>query len=79
MRSLGATPRQLTTAALAPGALVAVAGMALAIPAAYLLSWFTPIGLARRAEISPGFEFDVAVLLGGAAVLALLLAGRAAL
>jgi hypothetical protein len=79
LRSLGATPRQLTAAALAPGALVAVAGMALAIPAAYLLSWFTPIGLARRAEISPGFAFDAAALLGGAAVLALLLAGRAAL
>ena len=79
LRSLGATPRQLTAAALAPGALVAVAGMALAIPVAYLLSWFTPIGLARRAEISPGFEFDAAAMLGGAAVLALLLAGRAAL
>jgi hypothetical protein len=79
LRSLGATPWQLTAVALAPGALVAVAGMALAIPAAYLLSWFTPIGLARRAEISPGFAFDAAVMLGGAAVLALLLAGRAAL
>ena len=78
LRSLGATPRQLTAVALAPGALVAVAGMALAIPVAYLLSWFTPIGLARRAEISPGFEFDAAALLGGAAVLALLLAARAA-
>jgi hypothetical protein len=79
LRSLGATPRQLTAVALVPGALVAVAGMALAIPAAYLLSWFTPIGLARRAEISPGFAFDAAAMLGGAAVLALLLAGRAAL
>jgi hypothetical protein len=79
LRSLGATPRQLASAALAPGALVAVAGMALAIPAAYALSWFTPIGLARRAEVSPGFAFDAAATLGGAAVLALLLAGRAAL
>jgi hypothetical protein len=79
LRSLGATPRQLTAAAAAPGALVAVAGMALAVPVAYLLSWFTPIGLARRAEISPGFAFDAAAMLGGAAVLALLLAGRAAL
>jgi FtsX-like permease family len=79
LRSLGATPRQLTAVTLAPGALVAVAGMALAIPLAYLLSWFTPIGLARRAEISPGFAFDAAAMLGGAAVLALLLAGRAAL
>jgi putative ABC transport system permease protein len=79
LRSLGAIPRQLTAMALAPGALVAVAGMALAIPLANLLSWFTPIGLARRAEISPGFAFDAAAMLGGAAVLALLLAGRAAL
>jgi FtsX-like permease family len=79
LRSLGAAPRQLTAVALAPAALVAMAGMALAIPVAYLLSWFTPIGLARRAEISPGFEFDAAAMLGGAAALALLLAGRAAL
>lgn len=79
LRSLGATPRQLAAVALVPGALVAVAGMALAIPAAYLLSWFTPIGLARRAEVSPGFEFDATAVLGGAAVLALLLAGRVAL
>jgi len=79
LRSLGATPRQLAAIAMAPGALVAAAGMALAIPAAYALSWFTPIGLARRAEVSPGFAFDAAAVLGGAAVLALLLAGRAAL
>ena len=79
LRALGAGPRQLAAAALAPGALVAAAGMALAIPGAYLLSVFMPIGLARRAEISPGLAFDAAALLGGAAVLAVLLAGRAAL
>jgi hypothetical protein len=79
LRAVGATPRQLAAIALAPGALVAMAGMALAVPAAYGLSVFTPIGLARRAEISPGFTFDVPVVLGGAAVLALLLAGRVAL
>jgi hypothetical protein len=79
LRALGARPRQLAAAALVPGALVAVAGMALAVPAAYGLSVFTPIGLARRAEVSPGFSFDAATVLGGAAVLAALLAGRAAL
>ena len=79
LRSLGVTPRQLAAAAIAPGALVAVAGMVLAVPAAYGLSVFTPIGLARRAEISPGFAFDAAAVLGGATALALLLAGRAAL
>jgi hypothetical protein len=79
LRALGTSRPQLLAVALAPGAVVAVAGMALAIPIAYGLSVFTPIGLARRAEISPGFSFDAMALLGGAAVLALLLAGRAAL
>jgi hypothetical protein len=79
LRSLGATPRQLAAAALAPGALVAAVGMTLAVPAAYGLSVFTPIGLARRAETSPGFAFDAAAVAGGAAILAMLLAGRAAL
>ena len=35
LRALGASPRQLAVAALAPGALVAVAGMTLAVPVAY--------------------------------------------
>ena len=67
LRALGTSPRQLFAVALAPGALVAAAGMVLAIPVAYGLSAFTPIGLARRAEISPGFSFNAAILLGGAA------------
>ena len=79
LRALGTSNRQLFAAALAPGALVAAAGMVLAVPIAYGLSAFTPIGLARRAEVSPGFSFNAAILLGGAAVLALLLAGRAAI
>ncbi len=79
LRALGAAPRQLTVAALAPAALVAVAGMTLAVPVTYGLSVFMPIGLARRAEVSPGLSFDAAAVLGGAAVLGLLLAGRAAL
>ena len=79
LRALGTTQRQLFAVALAPGALAAVAGMALAVPVAYGLSVLTPIGLARRAEISPGFSFDAGILLGGAAALVLLLAGRAAI
>jgi ABC-type antimicrobial peptide transport system permease subunit len=79
LRALGAAPRQLTVAALAPGALVAVAGMTLAVPAAYLLSVLMPFGLARRAEISPGLSFDAAAVLGGAALLGVLLAARVAL
>ena len=72
LRALGCSRAQLVAVALAPGALVAAAGMALAIPAAYAMSVFTPIGLARRAEISPGFSLDAPVLLGGAVLLTLL-------
>ncbi len=79
LRALGSSREQLVAVALAPGALVAAAGMALAIPAAYALSVFTPIGLARRAEISPGLSFDAPVLLGGAVLLTLLLTARAVL
>ena len=79
LRALGAAPRQLTVAALAPAVLVAVAGMTLAVPLAYGFSVFMPIGLARRAEVSPGLSFDVAAVLGGAAILGLLLVGRAAI
>ena len=79
LRALGSSRGQLIAVALAPGALVAAAGMVLAIPAAYALSVFTPVGLARRAEISPGFSFDAPVLLGGAVLLVVLLTARAAL
>ena len=79
LRALGSSRGQLIAVALAPGALVAAAGMVLAIPAAYALSIFTPVGLARRAEISPGFSFDTSILLGGAVLLTLLLTARAAL
>ena len=78
LRALGASAWQLFAVALAPGALVAAGGMVLAVPVAWAFSAFTPIGLARRAEISPGFSFNAAILPGGAAALALLLAGWAA-
>ncbi len=79
LRALGSSRGQLITVALAPGALVAAAGMVLAIPAAYALSVFTPVGLARQAEISPGFSFDAPILLGGAVLLMVLLSARAVL
>jgi hypothetical protein len=79
LQALGSSRGQLAAVALAPGALIAAAGMTLAVPAAYALSVFTPVGLARRAEISPGLSFDAPILLGGAVALALLLIGRGAL
>ena len=79
LRALGLSAGQLFLVALAPAALVAAGGMALAVPIAYGLSALTPIGLARRAEVSPGLSFNAAIVLGGAALLTLLLAGRAAI
>lgn len=77
--ALGLSSRQLVMAALAPGLLVAAGSLLLAIPAAFALSVFTPIGLARQAEISPGLSFDAPIMLGGAAALTLLLTARATL
>lgn len=79
MRSLGATRIQLAAAAMARPAVVAVGGSAVALAVAAAASPLTPIGLARKAEIHPGFHFNAAVLGGGAALLALVLVLRAAL
>lgn len=79
LRALGLSGPQLVLTALAPGGLVAVGSLLLAIPAGFALSVFTPIGLARQAEISPGLSFDAPIMLGGATALVLLLSARAAL
>ncbi|MGZ4206157.1 MAG: FtsX-like permease family protein [Actinomycetota bacterium] len=78
LRALGVSRTQLFLLALIRAGVVVIAGMLLAIPIAYGLSAFTPIGLARRAEVAPGLSFDVTVLLGGAAAFALLFVARAA-
>ena len=78
LRALGCSRGQLFAMALAPGALISAGGMALAVPAAWALSGLTPIGLARQAEVSPGLEFNAAILLGGAALLSAALTARAA-
>ena len=78
LRALGCSRGQLFAMALVPAALISAGGMALAVPAAWALSGLTPIGLARQAEVSPGLEFNAAILLGGAAVLAAALTARAA-
>lgn len=70
MRSLGATRSQLIFASLTSPALIAVSGGGLAVIGAALASPLMPIGLARKAEIHPGFAFNAAILLGGGALLA---------
>ena len=56
-----------------------VAGSALAIFGAWLASTLMPIGLARQADPSPGRQFDVVLLLGGAAALIAVLSSMALL
>jgi len=70
LAALGMSRRELLAIPMVRAAAIALGGSALAVVVAVLLSPLTPLGLARRAEIHPGFEANVAVLaLGAAAVL----------
>jgi putative ABC transport system permease protein len=74
LRALGMTRRQLFSLGAMRATLIAAAGVALAVPIAFLLSPLAPTGLARAAEPHPGFAFDITALLVGAiVVLAVLL------
>jgi hypothetical protein len=77
LRALGMTRVQLTGITAIRSAVVVFPGALLAIPVAVLGSAFFPIGLARRAEVSPGPWFDVPVLGLGATAAVLLLMLRA--
>ena len=62
LRALGLSRRQLFTMGMARAAIVAGAGVACAIPVAFLLSPLAPRGLARAAEPRPGFAFDATAI-----------------
>ena len=66
--SLGATRRQLFTLTMTRTLVVALAGAAGGVVLAALLSVLFPVGEARLADPTPGFEFDALLYLGGAAV-----------
>ncbi len=68
LRGLGCARWQLFTLAMARTALAAGLGAVVALTGAFLLSPMMPIGVARLAEPSPGFDFDGLVLLAGAAL-----------
>jgi putative ABC transport system permease protein len=73
--ALGMTHGQLAVVALVQAALVGAGGALLAVVLAVLASPLTPIGLARQAEVDPGWSVDAPVLmLGAAGVLAAVLA-----
>jgi ABC-type lipoprotein release transport system permease subunit len=70
LRAIGVRPIELLAVTAAPGLLAAALGAVGAVAVALAASPFTPIGLGRQAEVSPGFDLDPpAVLVGGAAVL----------
>jgi ABC-type lipoprotein release transport system permease subunit len=75
LRAIGLRPVQVLTVTAMPGVIAMALGSIGAGFVALAASPFTPIGLARQAEVSPGFEVDPTVLLGGAA--AALLVGLA--
>ncbi|MGH9094913.1 MAG: FtsX-like permease family protein, partial [Acidimicrobiales bacterium] len=74
LRSLGASRTQLIGLSLMRAGLVGAAGALTAVAVAAAASPLMPVGLARQAELRPGFQIDPAVLGGGAAVLAALVA-----
>ncbi len=65
LRGLGATHHQLTAIAIAWAAVIGLAGGALGFVIAVLASPLMPFGLARQAEIHPGFSVDPVVLVSG--------------
>jgi ABC-type antimicrobial peptide transport system permease subunit len=79
LRQLGATRRQLVLVVMARATVIGVAGGTLALAVAYALSAFTPVGLARQAEIHPGAAFDATLLVPCAVALAALVVAWSAL
>ena len=79
LRSLGATRGQIVAVVLLMAALVGVAGAALAVAVAYAASPLMPVGLARQAEIHPGFDANIAIFALGFVALAVLLTAAALL
>jgi ABC-type lipoprotein release transport system permease subunit len=77
-RSLGATSGQLAGVVVVRTAVIAVAGATIAFAVAVLASPLMPLGLARQADLHPGFSVDLTVLVPGAIAIALLVTATAA-
>jgi putative ABC transport system permease protein len=73
LRSLGADRRQIVAVVSLRTALVGAVGAVLAVVLAILISPLMPFGLARLAEIHPGFDADLVILIPGALTLVVLL------
>jgi ABC-type lipoprotein release transport system permease subunit len=75
LEALGFTRRDRVAAVALPGVLAAVVGAGTAVLVAYLLSPIFPLGRPRRLEPDPGLRFDALVVVGGAAITALVVVG----
>jgi ABC-type lipoprotein release transport system permease subunit len=72
LAALGLTRGHLMAVAMARAAIIALGGALVAVVLAVAASPLTPVGMARRAEISPGLSINVAALgLGFLAVIAI--------
>ncbi len=69
LRVVGATRAQLLGVVMLRAGLVAIGGAVLALAVAALASPLMPVGIARQAEIHPGFDLDPLILLPGALAL----------
>ena len=78
LRALGMTRRQLVTMGAGRGAVVGLAGGAVAALVAFLISPLLPVGLARVAEPHPGFAVDATALGIGVLASVVLVTGAAA-
>lgn len=70
LQAMGISGRSLRVAGLARASAVAVPGAVLAALVAVAVSPLFPLGVGRRAEVSPGFSVDLVVLVPGSIVLA---------
>ena len=66
LRVLGATRAQIVGIVVLRSGLIGLAGALLGVAIACLASPLTPVGLARQAEIHPGFAIDAVILVPGA-------------
>ena len=73
LRNLGTTRSQLVRIVLSRVAVIGFAGGALAFVVAVLASPLLPIGLARQAEIHPGFAVNLTILVPGFFAIAVLI------
>ncbi|MCA1832997.1 MAG: FtsX-like permease family protein [Actinomycetota bacterium] len=62
LRAIGMSRRELVTTGLLRASAVALAGAAIAVGVAVLLSPVFPVGFARQADVHPGFSFDAPIL-----------------